>query len=126
MVVGGSSQRLWGVGGGLLASHLAHLIVLSGLAVVTLLLRLSRGLSGLLPLPAVAPSMPPTVAPVPTVAVGVPRLVLHLGAGVLLRSPPLQSAWKWFGWRQFGVAARCVDTTDLDESGHQHDQSDAH
>lgn len=64
------------------ASHLAHLIVLSGLTVVPLGLRL--------PLRRLAPGLP--LAAVSAVGVQVLRLLLHLGASVLLRSSPLQSA----------------------------------
>lgn len=116
--------RHWGVGGGsqggLSASHLAHLIVLSGLAMVPLLLGLPRllPLLLLLLLPLTA-SVTSAVAPVPIVPpAAVLRLVLHLGARMLLRSPPLQSAWKWFRWREFGVAARCVNTANLNEASH--------
>lgn len=79
MVVGGSE-------GGVSASHLAHLIVLSGLTVMPLRLRLRLRL----PLRRLAPGLP--LAAVSAVGVRVLRLVLHLGAGVLLRSSPLQSA----------------------------------
>lgn len=68
------------------ASHLAHLIVLSGLTVVPLglclPLRLPLGLSLA------------TMANV-AVLVGVRLLrLLHLGASMLLRSSPLQSTWQ--------------------------------
>lgn len=113
--------RHWGVGGGSSqggpsASHLAHLIVLSGLTVVPLLLGLSCGLPLLLPLPApVTSAVTPLTATAVTTVLG---LMLHLGAGVLLRSPPLQSAWKWFRWREFRVAAGCMNTANLNEASH--------
>ncbi len=34
--------------------------------------------------------------------------------------------WQRFGRRQFGVAAGRVNTADLNEPGHQHDESDSH
>lgn len=61
------------------ASHLAHLIVLPGLAAVPLGLGLPLGLPG--------------ASVLVLVGVGVLGLVLNLGAGLLLGSPPLQSAW---------------------------------
>lgn len=67
------------------ASHLAHLIVLSGLTVVPLGLRLPLRLPLGLPLATVS-----TMAML--VGVRVLRLVLHLGVSMLLRSSPLQSA----------------------------------
>lgn len=66
------------VGGGFSASHLAHLIVLPGLTVVPLGLRLPLRL--------------PLGLALAGVRVAVLRLALHLGVGVLLRSPPLQGA----------------------------------
>lgn len=106
--------RHWAGGCGVSASHLAHLIVLSGLTVVPLGLCLPRRLPLGLPLAAVP------------VLVGVLRLVLHLGVSVLLRSPPLQSAWKWFGRGKFRVTAWCVHTTDLNEASHEHDEGNTH
>lgn len=114
----------WEAGCGVSASHLAHLIVLSGLTVVPLRLRLSLRLPLLLSLAAVTTVT--AVSTVTAVAVLVLRLVLHLGAGMLLRSPPLQSAWEWFRWGEFGVTARCVNTADLDETSHEHDESNTH
>lgn len=106
------------VGSRVSASHLAHLIVLSGLTVVPLWLCLALRLPLGLPLAAVS-----TVAVL--VRMWVLRL-LHLRAGMLLRSPPLQSAWKWFGRGKFGVTAWCMHTTDLNETSHEHDEGDAH
>lgn len=34
--------------------------------------------------------------------------------------------WQRFWWRQFGVTAGRVHAADLNESGHQHDEGDAH
>lgn len=65
------------------ASHLTHLIVLSGLTVVPLGLRLPLRRLG-------PPGLP--LAGVAAVGVQVLRLLLHLGASLLLRSSPLQSA----------------------------------
>lgn len=45
---------------------------------------------------------------------------------MLLRSSPLQSAWKWFRRRKFGVTARSVHATDLNEASHEHDESNTH
>lgn len=79
--------RHWGGAGGagcrVSASHLAHLIVLSGLTVVPLGLCLALRLPLCLPLAA--------VAPVSAVAVRVLGLVLHLRASMLLRSSSFQS-----------------------------------
>lgn len=108
-------RGLQGGGCGVSASHLAHLIVLSGLTVVPLGLRLPLGLSPGLPLAAVT-----------AVGVGVLGLVLHLRAGVLLRSSPLQSAWQWFGRWQLWVTAWCMNAADLNETSHEHDEGDAH
>lgn len=90
------TRRSQGIGGGAVgrdsASHLAHLIVLSGLTVVPLGLCLPLRLSPGLPLAAVT-AMATTVPTVSAVLVGmwVLGLVLHLGASMLLRSSPLQS-----------------------------------
>lgn len=88
----GEEAECWGVwgGGGSSASHLAHLIVLSDLTVVPLGLGLPLALPLRLPLAAVG-----GVGGV-LVGVWVLGLVLHLGVGVglLLGSPPLQSAWQ--------------------------------
>lgn len=84
------TRRSQGIGGGaggagcrVSASHLAHLIVLSGLTVVPLGLCLALRLPLCLPLAA--------VAPVSAVAVRVLGLVLHLRASMLLRSSSFQS-----------------------------------
>lgn len=45
---------------------------------------------------------------------------------MLLRSPPLQSAWKRFGRGEFRVTAWCVHTADLDEASHEHDEGNTH
>lgn len=107
----GSGRGLW-ASDRVSASHLAHLIVFPLLAMVPLrLLRLSLRLPlALTPAAAAATSSAAAatavtaVTPVASAAavaaaavlVGVRVLGLHLGAGVLLRSPPLQSAW-WEG-----------------------------
>lgn len=89
------SQGIRGRGAGCRASapHLAHLIVLSGLPVVPLGLPLPLRLSLGLPPSAV------TAVPAVSLLVGmrVLRLMLHLGVGILLSSPPLQSACKGRG-----------------------------
>lgn len=110
------------------ASHLAHLIVLSGLTVVPLGLRLPLRLPLGLPLAAVpaVPTVPAVASVAVLVGVRVLRLVLHLGASVLLCSPPLQSAWKWFWRGEFGVTARCMYAANLNETSHEHDESDTH